>query len=119
MTAFDPLKFNLFGEWLTYEGRFVARFKYRPRSAPSFRSFLAVNFTVEEYFGRLDAGELPIRILESKGYVQPHVKRLLRESGLPPTPAGKQEYLRMQELKRTSVTPTATLFDHPSAGRSG
>jgi hypothetical protein len=78
-TAFDPLKFNLLCGWLTYEGRFVVRFKHQPRSAPSFRSFLAGNFTVEEFFGRLDGGELPLRILESKGYIQPRERKLLRK----------------------------------------
>jgi hypothetical protein len=72
---------------------------------PGFRAFLAKNFTVEEYFGRLDAGEPLLLVLQSKGYIQPHIRKWLLELGLPPTTASKEEYLRQQmlilEQKRT------------------
>jgi hypothetical protein len=67
--------------------KFVARFKFG--SPGSFMTILRKKFTVEEYFARLDAGETPHHIAESKGYIQPHVKRWMKEGGFPITPAGK------------------------------
>jgi hypothetical protein len=49
---------------------------------------------VEEYFARVEAGESPLSVLQSKGYIQPFMRRVLLDAGLPPTPAGKEEYLR-------------------------
>lgn len=80
MTAFVVSKFEG-SEYVTYEGKFVARFK-RGGRAP-FIKFLVANFSQEEYFTRLNAGELPLPILQSAGYVQPHVARLMRQYGLP------------------------------------
>jgi hypothetical protein len=40
---------------------FVARFKYPAAQ------FLARNFSVEEYFARLQSGEGPLSVLQSKG----------------------------------------------------
>lgn len=82
MTKFDK---NLFSgsEYITYgdEGKFVARFKYARSSKHSFISFLIKNFSVEEYFSRQAKGEAPLTILQSKGYLQPHVKKALKEAG--------------------------------------
>ena len=76
-------------EYVNYQdGRFVARFKYARGSKASFLTFLTKNFTVEEYFARLDAKESPLEILQSKGYVQPHIRKMLKAAGLPETPAG-------------------------------
>jgi hypothetical protein len=76
-------------EYVNYtDGRFVARFKYSKGSKASFLTFLTKNFTVEEYFARLDSKESPLEILQSKGYVQPHIKKMLKAAGLPLTPAG-------------------------------
>jgi hypothetical protein len=59
--------------------RFVARFKYGRGSKARFLTFLIKNFTVEEYFARLeDGGEAPALILESKGYVRNAPKRKRR-----------------------------------------
>ena len=55
-------------EYVTYNGRFVARFKYNKRERAPFVTFLAKNFTTDEYFDRLSAGETPLAILLSKGY---------------------------------------------------
>ena len=68
--------------------KFVARFKYVRGSKASFLTFLTKNFTVEEYFGRLDKGESPLPILQSKGYMQPHVKKMLKAQGYPVTQEG-------------------------------
>lgn len=63
-----------------YGQRFVARFKYaRPTiNARAFIKFLVANFTPAEYFGRMAAGEHPMPILESKGFVSPNVRRARR-----------------------------------------
>ena len=102
MTKF--IKENFYGkEYVDYNigdtSRFVARFKYARSSKASFISFLMKNFTVEEYFSRIDAGEAPLTILHSKGYVQPHVKAMLKKMGLPTTQQGLQQYLDAQVAK--------------------
>lgn len=72
MTKFDKSKFNYHGGYLTYDGKFVARFKYRssPIKMGPFKSFLIKNFTVEEYFGIYNEGRgpAPLQILEAKGF---------------------------------------------------
>ena len=85
------------GEYAVYGGKFVARFKRGGRG--SFLTFLCKNFTVEEYFARLDAGEPPLKILESKGYVSPRVQKLLTSIGLPPTVQGREQYI-MSQIRR-------------------
>lgn len=67
--------------------KFVARFK-RVAGIGSFATCLRKNFTVEEYFGRLDAGENPLPIAESKGYILPHIKKWIKAAGYPVTKAG-------------------------------
>jgi hypothetical protein len=59
--------------------KFVAR--HRVGGAKGFANFIAKNFTVEEYFGRLEAGESPLAIVGSKGYIQPHVKKWMKAAG--------------------------------------
>ena len=83
---------------MTYGSKFVARFKRGGRG--SFLTFLCKNFTVEEYFARLEAGEAPLTILESKGYVLPHVRKWLREEGYPETAEGMRQMLVDQALAR-------------------
>jgi hypothetical protein len=90
MTKFVKSEFTP-GESATYNGKFVARFKRGGRG--SFLTFLCKNFTVEEYFARLDNGETPLTILESKGYVSPKVQKLLASLGLPPTLQGREQYV--------------------------
>ena len=90
MTKFVKDKFTP-GETATYNGKFVARFKRGGRG--SFLTFLCKNFTVEEYFSRLDGGEPPLTILESKGYILPHIKKYLKEGGYPVTLAGYRNFL--------------------------
>ena len=83
-------------EYVSYNGRFVARFKYNRGARGGFLTFLAKNFTVEEYFARLDAGELPLKILESKGYLLPFIKKVLKKAGYPTTPDGAHRYIKDQ-----------------------
>ncbi|WP_213740415.1 hypothetical protein [Bradyrhizobium sp. dw_411] len=100
MTSFDKSKFTFYGGYLEYEKRFVARFKYARANAAGFRAFLIKNFEVEEYFARHQAGEAPLHILESKGYVLGHIRKWLIEAGLPPTPEGWREFSRLKALCR-------------------
>lgn len=72
------------------EVKFVARFKRGGRGP--FITFLIKNFTVEEYFSRLDGGEAPLMILESKGYIQSHIKRWLKEGGYAVNQAGYAKF---------------------------
>lgn len=101
MTAFNKDSFYIGGGYVNYglERRFVARFKYRAGDARSFIAFLIKNFTVEEYFARMDADEAPLKILESKGYLLPHIKRWLKERGLPQTIAGRDEMIRQNAAR--------------------
>jgi len=72
--------FNYFGGYLTYKGRFVARFKYQGKWSPMtpgiFKRALIKNYSVEEYFSRYEKGEAPIMILENdKVIVMDHKER--------------------------------------------
>ena len=58
------------------------------------------NFTVAEYFGRIDKGEAPTTILESKGYVMPHIVKRLKAQGYPCTPAGFRQMVRDEVAKK-------------------
>ena len=83
--------------------KFVARFKYVRGSRASFLTFLAKNFSVEEYFARLDGGESPLPILQSKGYMQPHIKKHLKSLGYPVTPAGFEQLIQDNVNARMSA----------------
>lgn len=93
MTKFVKADFTR-GMYAMYQGKFVARFKHGGRTP--FLAFLVKNFTVEEYFARLEAGEMPLNILESKGYVSPTVKKLLKAAGFPQTVEGMWSYVASQ-----------------------
>src|SRR5262245_8842717 len=89
MPAFNKSLFRTDGGYLTYDGQFVARFKHQKQTAAcAFAAFLVKHFTVEEYFNRRAAGEAPLPIVESKGFVLPHMKVWLKQEGLPQTQAG-------------------------------
>lgn len=98
MAKFEKAAFNYHGGYLTYgaDRRFVARFKHVASNKPSFMSFLIKNFDADEYFARLLAGESPVGILESKGYVMAHIKKWLRDAGLPETLEGRAMLLDRQ-----------------------
>jgi hypothetical protein len=93
MNTFTKDNFNYDGMYLTYNlkpgqhygnNEFVARFKYQ-KFAGSFKAFLIKNFTTDEYFSRYKAGESPLDILESKGFVTPQAKKLCKQNGLTPS----------------------------------
>lgn len=96
----DKIKFNYSGGYLTYEARFVARFKYFAQKMGDFKKFLIEHFAPEEYFTRLENNEAPLEILESKGYVLPHIREELTRNGYPVTPEGFKEYIKDQAMAR-------------------
>lgn len=91
MTKFVNKNFKYDGMYLKYDGKFVARFKYGGMVA--FKKFLRDNFTVEEYFGLLDTGMAPLKVLETKGYVSPKVARILKMRGYPMTLEGMNKMI--------------------------
>ena len=93
MTAFIKSEFNG-TEYVNYNGKFVARFKYARGGKGTFITFLCKNFTVEEYFNRLAGGEAPLTIVESKGYLLPHIKKHLKELGYPVSVAGFNQLIQ-------------------------
>ena len=92
MTKFTREGFRQDSIYLHYDGKFVARFKYQKSAMGSFIKFLRANFTVEEYFTRLEAGEGPLTIVESKGYLLPTTRRILRQHGYDETVEGYAQY---------------------------
>ena len=71
MTAFAKADFSYHNGWLYYgkDNKFVARFKHRgPVSKAVFVTQLVKNHTIEEYFGKLDAGATPLGILIDGDY---------------------------------------------------
>ena len=91
MTKFVNKNFNYDGMYLKYDGKFVARFKYGGMVA--FKKFLRDNFTVEEYFGLLESGMAPLKVLETKGYVNPNVAKILKMRGYPMTLEGMNKMI--------------------------
>ena len=64
MTKFVKTNFKQSGEYVSYNGKFVARFKHRgPFTKIKFLKELIANHTVEGYFAELDAGKAPLAIL--------------------------------------------------------
>lgn len=100
MTKFIKDNFYINGMYVDYnidgKSKFVARFKHQPRSKHTFITFLVKNFTVEEYFTRMDAGEAPLTIAMSKGYLPPHFKKLMKTLGYPLTLAGYEQLITTQ-----------------------
>lgn len=107
MTTFIKEEFSTGSEYVSYytNGRsnFIARFKYAKGSKAAFLKFLIKNFTVEEYFNRIAAGESPLPILQSKGFIQPHVKKFLKEAGYEVSPAGFEKYLQDRVAQYSKV----------------
>jgi hypothetical protein len=119
MTNFNRDDFNYHGGYLTYKGEqgtmtkyygengeschptrkglpkdaFIARFKYATTSSKGpWITFLCKHFTVEEYLGRMAAGETPLAIMESKGFVLSHIKKWLKQDGYPQTQEGYRQW---------------------------
>jgi len=98
MTRFDNKRFYYNGEMLFYRvpgeelKRFVARFKHGGMVA--FKKFLRDNFTVEEYFDLLENQDLPpLKVLQTKGYVDPKIAKILKMRGYPMTLEGMNQMI--------------------------
>lgn len=89
---------------LIYKNKFVARFKHNRARWKDFRNFLVANFTPEEYFSRIENNETPLGILESKGYVLPHIRKELKRLGYPVTVAGFKQMIRDKMETRNLVS---------------
>jgi hypothetical protein len=64
MTKFVKSLFTTSGDYLHYEGKFVARFKYKAVfTKAKFLKELIANHTVESYFAEMTAGKAPLAIL--------------------------------------------------------
>ena len=101
MTKFVHKNFKYDGMYLKYDGKFVARFKYG-WGYVAFKKFLRENFTVEEYFGLLDDGMAPLKVLETKGYVSPKVARILKMRGYPMTLEGRDRMIEDDIARRAA-----------------
>jgi len=93
-----------------YRGKFVARFKYQRGASGTFQTFLIKSFTVEEYFTLLVRGTAPLTILESKGYILPHIKKWLKEGGYPVTPEGYKQFSRDQYARKRDQYARKSVF---------
>ena len=98
------------------ELHFIGRFKYVGKaSAMKFANFLRKNFSIEEYTTRMDAGESPLKILESKGYCSPQMARLAKRWGYAPTLENAQRALVDQtnaDLEKRGEEPTLSYERH-------
>ena len=105
MSKFVKSEFRWDGMNLTYgeDHRFVARFKTARSERAGFTSFLIKNFSTEEYFRRLEAGESPVEILRDRGYVSATVKRLLKSMGFAATPDGFAAYLAQRRVEAVAA----------------
>jgi len=93
MTKFVKSEFSG-QEYVTYGGKFVARFKHNKSGKATFLTFLVKNFTVEEYFLKIENGEAPLSILSAKGYIHPNVKRMLKNAGYEVSTEGYKRLVR-------------------------
>jgi len=88
--------FNYHGGYLTYEGKFIARFKHMKSNKPTFLTFLIKNFTQEEYFDLYNSNMAPAKILETKGYLPSHIKKWLKKGGYTINLSGYDKFIRDQ-----------------------
>ena len=110
MTRFTKQNLIKDGQYITYQPtpdsredeKFVARFKRG--GAATFMTHLRKNWTVEDYFSRLDTGESPLPIAESTGYLLPHIKRWLKKGGYPLSQVGFKQMIQdqVESLERSA-----------------
>ena len=107
MSTFNKDLFKWDGLFLLYcnvgNTRVVARFKRQKSEQTNFRKFLTDNFTVDEYFSKLDAGMSPSKILEEKGYIANYLKKMLKEMGFSADLAGRKQYIQKQCMIGTAI----------------
>ena len=64
MTKFVKTLFETSGDYVKYEGKFVARFKHKgPFTKAKFLKELIANHSTETYFAELASGKAPLAIL--------------------------------------------------------
>jgi len=64
MTKFERRKFTTSGDYVHYEGMFVARFKHKgPFTKAKFLKELIANHTVASYFDEMSKDKAPLAIL--------------------------------------------------------
>lgn len=95
MTKFIKENFEISGQWIHYNGKFIAR--VRSGSKVSYVNFIVKNFEVEEYFNLYNSGMAPLTILETKGFISPNMRKALKSYGCPTTKEGIE---KMKELMR-------------------
>ena len=104
MTLFNEDGFDFHGGYLTYltEGKreFIARFKYDRTAMGPFKTFLKKHFGVAEYLEVLSSGVTPMKALESKGYVPPHIRKACKDMGVEVSTANYLEILKARFLKK-------------------
>ena len=104
MTLFNEKDFDFHGGYLTYltEGKreFIARFKHNRGAMGPFKTFLKKNFDVSEYLGMLDNDVTPMKALEAKGYVPPHIKKACKDMGVEVSTANYLEILKTKFLSK-------------------
>jgi hypothetical protein len=103
--AFKQDNFCNNGGYLTYTYRdknhFIGRFKYG--GLGHFKKFLMKNFEVQEYLDRLEAGETPGKVLETKGYVSKNLSDMAIRYGFPATQEGVKQALEVQVARYYSM----------------
>jgi len=111
MANFTKENLSIESEYIIYrngtESKFVARLKYGQKTSRGpFVTFLTKNFTVEEYFSRMENGESPLGIMQSKGFILSHIKKWLREGGYPVTQEGYKQYLDNESARFRAMDAT-------------
>jgi hypothetical protein len=94
MTNFNKSTFDMgYGSdrYLTYEGKFIARFKHANAASCSryFVRFLIANFTVEEYFDLREQPHpiakgvklAPSEVLATKGFIDFNTRKAMKRGG--------------------------------------
>ena len=89
------------------DNRFVARFRRGMGGPAGFMAHLRKNWTVEDYFARLDAGLSPLAIVLLTGFVPNNMKRFLKEKGYTPNIAGYNKW-KMDRDEQTRAEWKAT-----------
>ena len=100
MENFKRDNFEFWGGYLNYrteagERKFVARLKYgAAKSKGPWITFMMKNFTVEEYFAAMEEKDSsPLGIMEAKGFLLSHIKKMLKDANYPITRAGFDKYI--------------------------
>ena len=79
---FIKKNFTRHNGYVSYDNKFVARFKTQRKRITPFIKFLVSSVSPEDYFARLDAGETPVGIVKSMGYECPILKAFMVANGI-------------------------------------